>query len=266
MNVVIATDEGTEEADRPLSRDPLLRFRSDTSVRPVAPRSLLLSVGAVPIGHGRMAVLRPGSNFELHTEANGYSGVAIERTDSGARELAGRSFVSDPSPRISFLGEWIAEELALPSIALPSKRSQDPLEHLANLILQIAFAQSSRRPPGEPHLARAVYCAQRARQAIENFIYTVQGVGEVLADFPLSYRRLSRCITDQYGYPPKELQLRARLQEGKRLLRETDWSVVTVALELGFSSPQHFSTVFRAREGVSPGGWRESTRGPSFRR
>jgi AraC-like DNA-binding protein len=88
----------------------------------------------------------------------------------------------------------------------------------------------------------------------------------VFADFPASYRQLSRCITDQYGYPPREPQLRARLREGKRLLRETAWSVVTVALELGFSSPQHFSTVFRAREEVSPGRWRESTRGPNFRR
>lgn len=208
---------------------------------------------ALRIERGRMAVLRPGSSFDLHTRAGGYSGVAIERTDPGIRELAGPSFVTDPSPRVSFLGDWIAEELAL-----PGPQSAQSVEHLARLVLQIATSETEERPPGEPQLARSTYWAQRARQAIENSIYMVQGVHESLTDFPLSYRQLSRFINEHYGCTPKELQVQARLQEAKRLLRETEWSVTTIALELGFSSPQHFSTLFREWEGTAPTQWRST--------
>ena len=208
---------------------------------------------AVKIDHGRMAVLRPGSSFELHTQAGGYSGISVERTDRGISELSGHSFVSNPSSRIPFLGEWIAEALAL-----PAPGSDETVRHLALLILHMAYSQTRERPPGEPQLARSTYWAKRARQAIENSIYAVQGVQEALTGFPVSYRQLSRFILDHYGRSPKQLQVEARLQEARRLLRETDWSIVTIALELGFSSPQHFSTLFRKHDGIPPTQWRQN--------
>ncbi len=42
------------------------------------------------------------------------------------------------------------------------------------------------------------------------------------------------------------------MAEARRLLRETDASIIQIALDLGYSSPSHFAQVFRRAVGVSP--------------
>lgn len=42
----------------------------------------------------------------------------------------------------------------------------------------------------------------------------------------------------------------------RRLLRETQLSVVTVANEVGYSNPSHFAPVFRKHTGLSPSDYR----------
>ena len=44
--------------------------------------------------------------------------------------------------------------------------------------------------------------------------------------------------------------------EARRLLRETDESIIQIALDLGYSSPSHFAQVFRRQVGVSPRDYR----------
>lgn len=200
---------------------------------------------------GRMAVLRPGTDFALHTESEGYSGVAVEVRPAAREAYGGRSAVIEPSSRLRLLGEWLRDELALPATG-----SAEAVSHLGALLVELALRETAALPPGEPHVARAAYWARRAREAIENSIYASDGVQSILRAFPVSYRQLTRYLVGEYGASPKELQLAARLREAKRLLRETGWSVATIALELGFASAQHLTAAFAEREGVPPGRWR----------
>ena len=207
--------------------------------------------GSAEVIRGRLAVLRPGSRFTLHTESDGYSGVAVEVRESHVELLGGLSAVTDPSPRIEMLCEWIEAELLVPSAA-----SAQTLQHLAPLLLDLGLRETAHLPAGEPHIARAQYWARRAREAIENSLYAAIGVQELLGRFPVSYRQLTRYVRDEFGVSPKDLQSRARIAEAQRLLRETGWSVTTIALELGFASTQHFVSAFRQRVGTTPGSWR----------
>lgn len=212
--------------------------------------------GTAPANAGRMVVLRPGTNFTLHTESEGYSGVALELRPPETDAQASRSAVLEPSTRIRTLADWLHDELTLPQTG-----SAGIIAHLAALLAEIALRETHHLPPaGEPRVARATNWARRAREAIENSIYTTQGVQDVLAPFPVSYRQLARYLVAEFDATPKELQLAARIHEAKRLLRETSWSVSTIALELGFSSTQHFTAAFRGREGASPGRWRTADR------
>jgi AraC-like DNA-binding protein len=77
-------------------------------------------------------------------------------------------------------------------------------------------------------------------------------VSEIFADFPVSYRQLSRYLQAEYCAGPKELQQSARMAEVMRLLSETRWSVTTIALELGYSSAQHLASAFRRYAGMTP--------------
>ena len=51
--------------------------------------------------------------------------------------------------------------------------------------------------------------------------------------------------------------LREKTEEAKRLLRYSGKSSAAIALYLGFSSPSHFSRVFRQYAGCNPGEYRE---------
>ena len=42
----------------------------------------------------------------------------------------------------------------------------------------------------------------------------------------------------------------------RRLLRETDRSVITVANDVGYSNPSHFARLFRKDTGLSPSDYR----------
>jgi AraC-like DNA-binding protein len=58
----------------------------------------------------------------------------------------------------------------------------------------------------------------------------------------------------EIGETPARHQRRLRIQAAKARLR-TGEAVTSLALDLGFSSSQHFATAFRAQTGLSPTQW-----------
>jgi AraC-like DNA-binding protein len=57
--------------------------------------------------------------------------------------------------------------------------------------------------------------------------------------------------------------LEARLSRARQLMRQSDASLSTIALTVGFSSQQHFSTAFRKAFGEPPSSWRAASEGRS---
>lgn len=56
---------------------------------------------------------------------------------------------------------------------------------------------------------------------------------------------------------PQQLIMDYRLSLAKNYLDNPSLSIKTIALELGFSSPNHFSNLFKAKEGLSPTQYRK---------
>jgi AraC-like DNA-binding protein len=54
-----------------------------------------------------------------------------------------------------------------------------------------------------------------------------------------------------FGETPKKYLLRQRIEEAARRLRDTDQAITRIALDLGFSSSQHFARAFRQLKGCS---------------
>lgn len=75
----------------------------------------------------------------------------------------------------------------------------------------------------------------------------------------LSERTLQRRLRQAGTSFHKQLQ-GARLDEAERRLRESDDPLTVVALESGFSTAQHFATLFRRATGASPSEWRARRR------
>jgi AraC-like DNA-binding protein len=72
------------------------------------------------------------------------------------------------------------------------------------------------------------------------------------ADLNVSLRTLERVLAATLECSPRQLIVTVKMREARRLLLDGELRVSEVAYRLGFSSPAHFSTRFKAFYGCSP--------------
>ncbi len=72
----------------------------------------------------------------------------------------------------------------------------------------------------------------------------------------LSKFYFNRLFKSAMGVSPSHYYITLRLDEARRLLRETKKSVVDIALDVGYSNPSHFAQLFRRVTGLSPSDYR----------
>jgi len=68
--------------------------------------------------------------------------------------------------------------------------------------------------------------------------------------------RFAREFKATFSATPHQYIQQRRLDHARTLLRQTDAPLTTIALETGFASHAHFSTVFRASTGFTPSSYR----------
>lgn len=103
----------------------------------------------------------------------------------------------------------------------------------------------------------AIHLAEK----IELFIrqnYTSKITNSLLkAEFNYHPNYLAKCMLKVYGVTPIDYVLQYRIEQAKKLLIQTDWSIARIADELGFSNPAYFSSVFTNKQGISPANFRK---------
>jgi len=72
----------------------------------------------------------------------------------------------------------------------------------------------------------------------------------------LSKFYFNRLFKSAMGVSPSRYQMTLRMDEAKRLLRETKKNVVSVGLDVGYANPSHFAQLFRREMGLSPSDYR----------
>ncbi|MER6385730.1 helix-turn-helix domain-containing protein [Streptomyces sp. NPDC001250] len=117
-------------------------------------------------------------------------------------------------------------------------------------------ASGRSRQPGPAADAR-VRRAEELIAADPGAPHTVRSLAESVA---LSPSRFAHLFTQSTGRSPMRALREARLRHAARLLEGTDLTVERVAAASGFTSPFHFSRVFRERHGVPPGAYRAGER------
>ena len=73
----------------------------------------------------------------------------------------------------------------------------------------------------------------------------------------LSKFYFNRLFKSATGMSPSRYHMTLRMDEAKRLLRETKKSVVDVSLDVGYANPSHFAQLFRRETGLSPSDYRQ---------
>ncbi|WP_342410436.1 helix-turn-helix transcriptional regulator [Paenibacillus sp. FSL R10-2778] len=123
------------------------------------------------------------------------------------------------------------------------------------------FLQFLDRDLAEASDATAIHLAEK----IELFIrqnYT-RDVSNSLLQKELNYHPnyLAKNMLKIYGVTPMAYLLSYRLEQSKRLLIQTSWSIARIAEEVGFHHITYYSSCFSKKEGISPSNFRQKFTG-----
>jgi AraC family transcriptional regulator len=79
---------------------------------------------------------------------------------------------------------------------------------------------------------------------------------QLAAQAGLSKFHFHRLFKSAVGVSPAHYHINLRMDQAKRLLRETKESVVSIALDVGYANPSHFAQIFRRETGLTPSDYR----------
>lgn len=103
---------------------------------------------------------------------------------------------------------------------------------------------------------------QRLRERLDRDLAS-GGIAHVARSLRMSIRTLQRRLARAETSYRQELNA-ARLRKAQQLLAGTELKITAVALEVGCSSSQHLSALFRKMTGESPSAWRAARQAPWF--
>jgi AraC-like DNA-binding protein len=116
------------------------------------------------------------------------------------------------------------------------------------------------RPNPQMELSRVGLVDRRLRRAIE-YIHTHYSQELVLSDIAqaafLSEYHFARLFKKLTGITPNNYLIAVRIEQAKKLLLETDESMLNISLAVGYSSQSHFTKVFRTFTGLTPAKYKE---------
>lgn len=84
---------------------------------------------------------------------------------------------------------------------------------------------------------------------------TIERVAQAMYMSPSQFTRYLR---QRAGKSFVEILTEHRIEEAKRLLRETEWSVAAIAVQIGFKSGPYFTTFFTKNVGIPPSQYRQN--------
>jgi AraC family transcriptional regulator len=106
-----------------------------------------------------------------------------------------------------------------------------------------ALAQSSRLSDGQ---------LRRVEDYIRSHLDEPLGLADLAAQAGLSRFHFARLFRTTVGCSPHQHVLQLRIERAHALLLTTDMAIADIALEVGFSSPAHFTNTCRRLLGKSP--------------
>ena len=100
--------------------------------------------------------------------------------------------------------------------------------------------------------------ADKAVEFMQERKYSDFRLDELSSHLNLSVPHFIRIFKSKMGLPPMKYFARIKVEEAATLLMNSDKPLATIAEELNFSSPAHFSKTFKQYMNVSPTQYRNN--------
>jgi AraC family transcriptional regulator len=112
--------------------------------------------------------------------------------------------------------------------------------------------------PREQHGALSASGLRRVLEYIDAHLGTDLALEHLAQAARMNLFAFVRNFKQRTGLPPHQYVLRRRIERAKSLLAGTDLTIVEIALRCGFGDQSSFTTAFRRRTRLTPGGYREA--------
>lgn len=119
------------------------------------------------------------------------------------------------------------------------------------------YAAAAPRPRDE-HGVLSATTLRRVLEYIDAHLGTDLALEHLARAASMNLFAFVRHFKQRTGLPPHQYVLRRRIERARSLLADTDLSIVEIALRCGFGDQSSFTTAFRRRTRLTPGGYREA--------
>jgi AraC-like DNA-binding protein len=206
------------------------------------------------VGPGSMLIAPPDCSCEYVTEAAAHVlTVAIPRTlaedcgrDAGARiEVRDETAFRNPALAQQIVRVWIdVADDATATALLADQLMRDVLDAIGRA--GGTFVRRDGRERLANHVLRRICDYVESRLADD---LNVPAMAEVAG---LSPAHFARAFTATVRMTPFRYVMSRRLARARELLERTDRTALDIALDVGFKTPSHFTSLFRRGYGVTP--------------
>ena len=100
----------------------------------------------------------------------------------------------------------------------------------------------------------------RSREYIDMYYRTIQKVDDVCKAMYVSRYYLTHLFKEYAGISPLHYILDKRIEDAKKMLKDTDLSVEEIAFSIGYAEPNSFINYFKKRENKTPASYRKQER------
>jgi AraC-like DNA-binding protein len=149
----------------------------------------------------------------------------------------------------------------LPAIGKPQEAHPLFLDHLA-LALMAHMANvygGMSLNAGLPRGGLAAWQERRVNELMAASLSEDVPLSRLANECGLSVRHFARAFRQSTGYSPHRWLLKHRVDHARELLSNRALSLTDIAFACGFADQSHFTRVFTAVIGVSPGAWRRAS-------
>ena len=206
----------------------------------------------------RYVIDKPFHSLFFYLPRSALDGLTEQSRTSRVGQLACELGVGHDDAIVRHIGASL-----LQGLRRPDETNQLFVDHMM-LALTAHVAQTYGGLQRSAELARgglAPWQAKRACERLESDLGGKLSLHQIAAEFDLSVSHFSRAFRISTGLPPHQWLLRQRVNAAKQLMTVRELPLSEIAMSAGFANQSHFTRVFSAVVGVSPGVWRREVPG-----